>query len=325
MSKAMNLLPIPSSIINFYPFMDGGVLHLNGSRRIWGLNSMAAFIWCLLNEVGNIEEIASRLTSAFHIDISKALQNAKETIACFEREGLFTDRQKFASIGKNDSWDITPNGPALVVPESWALRQFFKAEAGVEKPIDKKSNYVKRCVGVPGDMLQVQDGYVYINEKKLELPGRAKPMYDYWVYSQEGVSSRVLEQAGVDLVMSGHSHMYERSHLMGCHYGKSDTLQPNMMQSPRQQDNADVYIKPAAGRVAHQGAIYLVLGSSSKLDQGPLNHPAMATSLGEMGALVVDINGPRLDGRFITDRGTIADSFAIVKGDSTAAPIQCVQ
>ena len=133
----------------------------------------------------------------------------------------------------------------------------------------------------------------------------------------------ILEQAGVDLVLSGHSHMYERSNLMGCHYGKSGTLQTNMMQSPRQQDEFDLYIKPAAGRVAHQGAIYLVLGSSSKLDQGPLDHPAMATSLGEMGALVVDINGPRLDARFITDRGTIADSFAIVKGDTTVIPLQC--
>jgi len=133
----------------------------------------------------------------------------------------------------------------------------------------------------------------------------------------------ILEQAGVDLVMSGHSHMYERSHLMGCHYGKSGTLQPEMMQQPVRQDESAVYIKPAAGRVAYQGAIYLVLGSSSKLDQGPLDHPAMAVSAGEMGALVVDINGSQLEGRFITDRGMIADSFTIVKGDTTVAPLKC--
>ncbi len=133
----------------------------------------------------------------------------------------------------------------------------------------------------------------------------------------------LLEQAGVDLVLSGHSHMYERSHLMGCHYGKSETLQPDMMQQPVVQDESVLYIKPAAGRVANQGAIYLVLGSSSKLDQGPLDHPAMAVSEGEMGALVVDINGSRLDARFITDRGIIADSFAIVKGDTTVTPLQC--
>jgi signal peptidase I len=96
----------------------------------------------------------------------------------------------FQKVSRND-----------LVVFSWpadTVRQFFKAEAGVDKPIDKKSNYVKRCVGVPGDSLQVRDGYVYINGNKLELPGRAKPMWDYGVYSEKGVSSRLLSEAGVD-------------------------------------------------------------------------------------------------------------------------------
>ncbi|CAA0204302.1 Signal peptidase I [Tenacibaculum maritimum] len=49
------------------------------------------------------------------------------------------------------------------------------------KPIDKKTNYVKRCVGVPGDSLAVKDGYVYINEKKTVLPDRAKPQWFFTV------------------------------------------------------------------------------------------------------------------------------------------------
>ena len=47
------------------------------------------------------------------------------------------------------------------------------------KPLDKKSNYVKRCVGLPGDSLEVRDGYVYINGTKNELPGRAKLQFGY--------------------------------------------------------------------------------------------------------------------------------------------------
>ena len=61
------------------------------------------------------------------------------------------------------------------------VRQFFKAEKGVVKPIDKKSNYVKRCVGIPGDSLSIVDGEVYINGKKLILPPRAKPQLSYLV------------------------------------------------------------------------------------------------------------------------------------------------
>jgi signal peptidase I len=56
-----------------------------------------------------------------------------------------------------------------------------KGRPGVIKPIDKKSNYVKRCVGIPGDSFSIVDGFVFINGKKLILPERAKPQYSYSV------------------------------------------------------------------------------------------------------------------------------------------------
>lgn len=57
----------------------------------------------------------------------------------------------------------------------------FRDKSGlrVEKPIDKKSNYVKRCVGLPGDQLSIKDGVIYIDGKELILPERAKPQYSY--------------------------------------------------------------------------------------------------------------------------------------------------
>lgn len=73
------------------------------------------------------------------------------------------------------------------------LYQFFKAQKAVIKPIDKKSNYVKRCVGTPGDSLEVINGYVHINGEQLQLSDRAKPMYMYDIYAKNGVSSKYLE------------------------------------------------------------------------------------------------------------------------------------
>ena len=63
------------------------------------------------------------------------------------------------------------------------VHYFFEAKGkpGVIKPIDKKSNYVKRCVGVPGDSLSIKDGIVYIDGKVLQLPERAKPQFSYTV------------------------------------------------------------------------------------------------------------------------------------------------
>ncbi|PZD78282.1 signal peptidase I [Mesonia sp. K7] len=49
------------------------------------------------------------------------------------------------------------------------------------KPLDKKSNYVKRCVGIPGDSLKIVGGKVYINNQALQLPERTKLQYSYVV------------------------------------------------------------------------------------------------------------------------------------------------
>ncbi len=94
----------------------------------------------------------------------------------------------------------TPKKNDIVV-FSWpadTVRQFFVKEKGVKKPIDKKSNYVKRLVGTPGDSLEIIDGFVHINGEKLQLSDRAKVMYDHIVYGSKGVSSRLLNEVGAD-------------------------------------------------------------------------------------------------------------------------------
>ncbi len=48
------------------------------------------------------------------------------------------------------------------------------------KPIDKKSNYVKRCVAVAGDTLSMQNGDIYINGKKSILPDRTKLQHSFY-------------------------------------------------------------------------------------------------------------------------------------------------
>ncbi len=58
------------------------------------------------------------------------------------------------------------------------------------KPIDKRTNYVKRCVGIPGDSLEVRNGYVYINGKKTVLPDRAKPQWNFLAYAKEGLTTK---------------------------------------------------------------------------------------------------------------------------------------
>ena len=57
----------------------------------------------------------------------------------------------------------------------------FTPDRNYYKPIDKKTNLVKRCVGVAGDTLEIRYGHVYINGVKNELPDRAQLQYSYIV------------------------------------------------------------------------------------------------------------------------------------------------
>lgn len=121
----------------------------------------------------------------------------------------------------------------------------------------------------------------------------------------------MLEKAGVDLVLSGHSHMYERSALLDCHYSDSSSLQNDMI---RERNPQSIYHKQSPGLAPHQGTIYAVVGSSAKLDQGALDHPAMPHSIRESGSLVVDIAGNHLVAHFINPQGVVKDRFEIIKG-----------
>ena len=130
----------------------------------------------------------------------------------------------------------------------------------------------------------------------------------------------LLEAAGADLVLSGHSHMYERSYLLRCHYGDSGSLRPWMIMDKSPGAPAP-YRKP--GRDGHAGTVYAVVGSSAKVNQGSLDHPAMAVSLAEAGSLLVDIDHDRMTAHFIRKDGRIADRFVIRKLPGTGGKSSC--
>jgi tetratricopeptide (TPR) repeat protein len=125
----------------------------------------------------------------------------------------------------------------------------------------------------------------------------------------------VLEAHGVDLVLAGHSHSYERSFLLDRHYGPSATLAPAMVLDggDGRPEGGGAYEKPSVDG-PHEGAVYAVAGSSGRVGGGTLDHPAMAVSLAELGSLVLDVDGRELRGRFLEADGTIADTFTLLQG-----------
>jgi len=125
----------------------------------------------------------------------------------------------------------------------------------------------------------------------------------------------ILDAYGVDLVLTAHSHSYERSFLLDGHYDISTTLLPSMIlnNGNGQPKGSGAYTKPALGPSPHTGAVYVVAGASGKSDGGALNHPAMSISLDVMGSMVIDLSGNRLDAIYLDRPGAVRDSFTIIK------------
>jgi hypothetical protein len=127
-----------------------------------------------------------------------------------------------------------------------------------------------------------------------------------------------LEDYGVDLVLTGHSHSYERSYLLDGHYGPSTSITgAHRLDSGDGKPAGDgAYRKETVGKAPHEGEVHAVCGSSSEVRPVTLNHPAHRVGLLELGSMVIDISGNTLTARFLNSDVAVTDEFQIVKGPS---------
>lgn len=130
----------------------------------------------------------------------------------------------------------------------------------------------------------------------------------------------VLENYGVDLVLSGHSHSYERSKFIDGHYGLSSTYNSSFEVNggSGRADGTGAYTKTAS--LPHSGAVYSVVGASGQVSGGTLNHPAMFLSLNEMGSMVIDVSGQTMDIKYLNNNGTVRDYFTLSKNTTPTPP-----
>lgn len=130
---------------------------------------------------------------------------------------------------------------------------------------------------------------------------------------------QILERNGVDLIMCGHSHNYERSYLLKGYAGNEAAF--NVAVHTADSSNARYdgstnscpYIYQS-GKRAH-GTVYVVSGSAGAGGgiQAGYPHNAMPFSHNDGGMFFLEIEDNRLDGKFIRQDGVIADKFTIIK------------
>lgn len=154
------------------------------------------------------------------------------------------------------------------------------------------------------------------------------PPYTMGSHSSDGVGElakirqnfiRILERYGVDLILCGHSHDYERSGLLQGHYGPEASFNAAdhyLSTSTGRYDgssNACPYIKSAE---SGKGTVYVVSGSAGQLGgrSAGFPHNAMQYSNDSVGgASIIEVQGNRLDLKWICADGVIRDQFTMMK------------
>jgi acid phosphatase type 7 len=126
----------------------------------------------------------------------------------------------------------------------------------------------------------------------------------------------VFDKYKVDLVLNGHSHVYERSFLIKAHIGHSETFDASkhMVQMANGRYDKNAGSKPFINK--NEGTIYCVVGSAGRLDwNGDTQaHPVSFYSNVSMGgSLLLTIDNNHLDGRWVCADGIIRDNFSVFK------------
>jgi acid phosphatase type 7 len=130
---------------------------------------------------------------------------------------------------------------------------------------------------------------------------------------------KTLEDYGVDLVLCGHSHVYERTKLIKGYYGMEadfDSKKHELSTSSGLYDetkNSSPYLKSEKNK---QGTVYVVSGSAGALGGNKPTYPhnAMFYSNNKLGgAVMLEVEGNRLDLKWICSDGTIGDHFTMMK------------
>ncbi|WP_207429958.1 metallophosphoesterase [Sabulibacter ruber] len=129
---------------------------------------------------------------------------------------------------------------------------------------------------------------------------------------------RILERYGVDLVLTGHSHNYERSYLLNNYYGPEtsfDLTSHAKSSSTARYDgsrNSCPYITPSNRK--NRGTVYAVVGSSgaSGRVQSGYPHNALPFAVNDGGMLYLEIEANRLDAKMLRKDGTVFDRFTIM-------------
>ena len=195
----------------------------------------------------------------------------------------------------------------------------------------------KRIFDGPSDQLTWLKNDLKATKQKWKVVFFHYPPYTKGTYDSDKVPDlinlrailpKVFDEYNVDLVLTGHSHVYERSKPLKNQYGLSSEFNKSVHWP---QSSSGRYDKSAnscpylfsTSNVDKNGVIYVVNGvggGPGTLRYG-VTHPVMEYSLaGQAGSFYFEIDGNRLDAKFINEEGNVLDQFTVFKDLNLKAP-----
>lgn len=123
----------------------------------------------------------------------------------------------------------------------------------------------------------------------------------------------IIEQGGVDVVLTGHSHTYERSMLMDGAYATNTVAENMIFDDGDGHPAGDGPYRKSAGIHPHEGTVQVVTGNAGQTLGRSGSHPVMRQVFVEHGSVLVDVHGDTLVARMINRDGVERDLFSVVK------------
>jgi len=117
----------------------------------------------------------------------------------------------------------------------------------------------------------------------------------------------------VDMVLTGHSHIYERSMLVDGAYDTPTTAKGVILDDGDGDPDGDGAYHKSAGLNPHEGSIQIVAGHGGAGVSRRGTMPIMREIILEHGSVILDIDGDTLVGTMVNKDKVIRDVFSIVK------------
>lgn len=123
----------------------------------------------------------------------------------------------------------------------------------------------------------------------------------------------ILESGGVDVVLTGHSHIYERSMLIDGAYHTPSIIDGVVLDDGDGDPQGDGAYKKSAGLHPHQGTVQVVTGHGGAGVGRRGTIPFMKRVFVEHGSTIVDVQDDTLTAVMVNSDGKTRDLFSIVK------------